>query len=104
MNKKHYELRFLPLFEEDLNGIVDYITYRLKNPSAAENLIDAVEKAILERLPFAESFEQYPGKKERRYPYYRIQVKNFTIFYVVIGNVMEVRRILYGKRNLTEHI
>lgn len=104
MSEKHYELRFLPLFEEDLNGIVDYITYRLKNPSAAENFITAVEQAIRERLPFAESFEQYPSKKERRYPYYRIQVKNFTVFYVAIGNVMEVRRILYGKMNLTEHV
>lgn len=104
MSEKHYELRFLPLFEEDLNGIVDYITYRLKNPSAAENFITAVEQAILERLPFAESFEQYPSKKERQYSYYRIQVKNFTVFYVVIGNVMEVRRILYEKRNLTEHV
>ena len=27
MNEKHYKLRFLPLFEEDLNEIVDYITY-----------------------------------------------------------------------------
>ena len=25
MNEKHYKLRFLPLFEEDLNEIVDYI-------------------------------------------------------------------------------
>ena len=24
MNGKHYKLRFLPLFEDDLNGIVDY--------------------------------------------------------------------------------
>ena len=32
MNEKHYELRFLPLFEDDLDEIVDYITYRLKNP------------------------------------------------------------------------
>ena len=104
MSEKHYELRILPLFEEDLNEIVDYITYRLRNPVAANNLIDAVEAAIYERLPFAESFEQYTSGRERRYPYYRIQVKNFTIFYVVIGNVMEVRRILYGRRNWKEHI
>ena len=38
MNGKHYELRFLPLFEDDLNGIVDYIAFRLKNPIAAEAL------------------------------------------------------------------
>ena len=104
MSEKHYELRILPLFEEDLNEIVDYITYRLRNPIAANNLIDAVEKAIYERLPFAESFEPYSSSRDRRYPYYRIQVKNFTIFYVVIENVMEVRRILYGRRNWKEHI
>lgn len=104
MIEKHYELRILPLFEEDLNEIVDYITYRLRNPIAADHLIDAVESAIYDRLPFAESFAPYTSNRDRRYPYYRIQVKNFTIFYVVIDNVMEVRRILYGKRNWTDHI
>lgn len=46
MSEKHYKLRFLPLFEEDLNEIVDYITYRLKNPIAAETLVSDVQKAI----------------------------------------------------------
>lgn len=99
MSDKHYELRFLPLFEEDLNEIVDYIIYRLRNPGAADNLVDEVEAAILERLPNAETFEPYHSSRERQYPYYWIRVKNFMIFYVVIDNVMEVRRILYGRRN-----
>ena len=99
MSGKHYELRFLPLFEEDLNEIVDYITYHLRNPIAADKLVDAVETAIQERLPNAEAFEPYHSSGERQYPYYWIRVKNFMIFYVVIDNVMEVRRILYGRRN-----
>ena len=86
MNEKHYNLRVLPLFEDDLNEIVDYITYRLRNPAAAERLVDDVETAILERLPCAESFEP------------------FTVFYVVIGNIMEVRRILYSRRNWKEQL
>ena len=92
MNEKHYDLRFLPLFEDDLNEIVDYITYRLRNPAAAE------------RLPCAESFEPFHSARERQYPYYRIQVRNFTVFYVVIGNIMEVRRILYNRRNWKEQL
>ena len=32
MNEKHYKLRFLPLFEEDLNEIVDYITISSEKP------------------------------------------------------------------------
>ncbi|MCD8353454.1 MAG: type II toxin-antitoxin system RelE/ParE family toxin [Clostridiales bacterium] len=104
MNEKHYKLRFLPLFEEDLNEIVDYIANRLKNPIAAEALVDDVQKAIQERLFCAESFEPYPSARERQYPYYRISVRNYTVFYVVIDDVMEVRRIIYSRRNLPEHI
>lgn len=43
MNGKRYKLRFLPLFEDDLNGIVDYIAGRLKNPIAAEALVNDVK-------------------------------------------------------------
>ena len=69
--------------------------------AAANELLNDVEKAILERLPDAESFEPYHSRKEREYPYYRIYVKNYVIFYVVIPNgkskkIMEVRRILHG--------
>lgn len=31
MAGKQYKLRILPLFEEDFNEILDYITLRLKN-------------------------------------------------------------------------
>lgn len=104
MDGKKYRLEILPLFEDDLNEIVDYMVYRLRNPIAAETFVDAVEQAIQERLPFAESFAPYHSVKERRYPYYRIQVKSYTIFYVVIGDVMEVRRIVYSRRDLTKQI
>ena len=47
MGNKKYDVRFLPLFEEDLYEIVTYITERLKNPVAANKLIDDVENAII---------------------------------------------------------
>ena len=79
-----YILSYLPLFYNDLEEKVAYITDVLLNSDAANNLLDAVEKAIMDRLPFAESFEKYHSKKERKYPYYRIYVKEYTIYYVVI--------------------
>ena len=105
-----YHLSFLPQFSDDLNEAVSYITYRLKNPQAADDLIDAVDEAINERLQNPEVFEQYPSKRKRPHAYYRIYVKNYIVFYVVlvtnIGKVMEVRRLLHtlqvlipGKRN-----
>lgn len=101
---KRYELRILPLFEDDLNEIVDYITYRLRNPLAAERLVDDVEAAIEERRGCAEAFEPYPSSRKRTHPYYRIQVRNFTIFYVVIDGTMEVRRILYSRSNIRKKL
>lgn len=104
MDAKRYKLRILPLFEDDLNEIVDYITYRLRNPIAADHFIDDVEAAIYERLSCAEAFEPYPSTREREHLYYAIPVRNFLIFYVVIDSTMEVRRILYGRRNLQKLI
>ena len=103
-----YQLRYLPQFHKDLKRHTQYIANKLQNPQAATDLIDAADCAILKRLPDAESFEPYHSLKERRYPYYRIYVKNFIVFYVVIpeGNqkVMEVRRFLFGKSNWQRRI
>ena len=101
---KQYALRFLPLFEQDLTGIVDYIANTLQNPSAADKLVTDVENAIQERLPNAESFEPYRSALEHPHPYYRIQVRNYSVFYVVIDGVMEVRRIIYSRRDMRRHI
>lgn len=104
MREKKYSLRILPLFEDDLNDIVDYIVFNLNNPSAAQNLVDSVEEAIIKRLAFPESFERYRSLKERKYPYYRIYVSNFIVYYVVIDDVMEVRRIIYNKKKIASEL
>ncbi|MBR1403211.1 MAG: type II toxin-antitoxin system RelE/ParE family toxin [Treponema sp.] len=96
---KEYTLRYLPLAQEDLFEIVDYIQNSLQNPIAAQNTLDKIESAILERLKSPESYAIWNSKKKRDYPYRRINVGNYTVWYVVIGDVMEVRRILYSRRN-----
>ncbi len=100
MGNKVYKLSFLPLFENDLNEIVDYITFELKNPEAASRLVDDVEAAIMKRLDNPIAFAPYQSMKERIHRYYRINVHNYCIFYVVIEDVMEVRRIMYKKRDI----
>lgn len=68
------------LFYAELEQKVLYIAESLNNPMAAQSLLDAVEEAILKRLPVAEAFESYKSVRERKYPYYRIYVKNFVIY------------------------
>ena len=99
MGESQYELRYVPLFEKDLNEIIDYIAVDLENPEAAERLLNDIGSAILRRLENPVAFEPFYSAKDRRWPYYRISVRNFHVFYVVIGDVMEVRRVMYSGRN-----
>ena len=104
MKNDKFILRYLPKYEEDLNEIVDYIAFKLHNPESALILVDKIEKAIIGRLDCPSSFEPFQSIKKRKNPYYRIYVDNFTVYYVVIDNEMEVRRILYNKRNVNQII
>ena len=108
-DKEKYTLRYLPTFYEDLEQKVIYISEKLNNPKAANDLLKSVEEAILKRLPNAESFEKYHSKRERKYTYYRIYVNNYVVYYVVIDDegqdkIMEIRRFLYDKQDSTINI
>ncbi|MCL2760129.1 MAG: type II toxin-antitoxin system RelE/ParE family toxin [Desulfuromonadales bacterium] len=101
---KKYKLSYLPMFDSDIAEVWQYIVFKLKNPDAAYRLIADTEAAIQERLQAPESFEKYNSNRDRTYPYYRISIRNFTVWYVVIGGIMEVRRFLYKKRNAEEFL
>lgn len=106
MEGKKYKISYLPLFYDDLLNAVNYIAINLNNEEAAQELINLTQTAIEERLINPEAFEKYPSMKERKYPYYRIYVKNFVVYYVVLPDeidsdvrIMEVRRFLYNRRD-----
>ena len=97
--QKKYKITYLPLFYNDLDRITDYIKYQLGNDIAADNFVDELEKEIKQRLYNPESYEKYTSTSIRKNTYYRIYVKNYTVFYTVKGDIMEVRRILSNRRN-----
>ena len=99
MSKK-YDIKFTELFYYDLNSIINYIKYELGNTIAAYNLLDEVIQKVYKRSENPESYEIYYSTRKRHVTYYRIYVKNYTIFYVIKENTMEVRRILYSRRNI----
>jgi len=97
---KRFTLRYLPLFEEDLSAALDYIALTLKNPAAALRLVEETERAILRRLENPLGFAPYRSIRDRNPLYYRINIKNYAVFYVIIGDVMEVRRFVYSRRDI----
>lgn len=102
MNKK-YSITYLPLFYKDMDKITTYISKTLKNKTAANNLINEIQQKIEKRSYTPNSYEIYPSIS-KKHQYYRIYVKNYIVFYIVKDNVMEVRRILYNKRDFNNLI
>lgn len=101
-SKKRSKLQYLPLFWSDLNSAVTYIAEELRNPDAAERLLDQVEAGILQHLEMLEAATVYKTTRNRPTPYYWFEVGSYMVFYVVLDEVVEVRRFLYGARDLTK--
>lgn len=51
-------------------------------------------------MPLA--FAPFQSSKKRETAYYRINVRNFSVFYIVINDTMEVHRLLYSNRAIDE--
>lgn len=95
-----YIIRYTATFIKQFNNISKYIIYKLQNRIAAESFYYEMINEIEKRSENPESFEKYKSRRKRKNTYYKINVKNYTIFYVVQNNTMEIRRILYSRRNL----
>ncbi len=96
-----YELRYLPLFLSDLEDAVHYVAKVLGNPAAAERLVDTLEQKLLayRENPFAAP--AYRSASGRPHAYRWFGVGNYMAFFVVLDHTIEVRRFLYGARDLT---
>jgi len=99
---RQYRLQYLPLFWGDLERAVFYVRDVLKNPAAAERLLDRTEEAILEHAKAPTIAKVYKTTRNRPLPYHWFAVGNYMVFYVVMDDVMEVRRFIYGARDLTK--
>ena len=99
-----YKIVYTPLFQRDLYEVLDYISGQLKNPIAANDFLDALEKEIISVSLFPTAPAPYPTTGKRPLPYYPLHVKNYTAFYVVTGDVIEFRRLLYSRSDLAAHL
>ena len=70
------------------------------NKVASVNLVDEINKLVNNRLQYPIGFRKYVSKNNPEEVYYKIHIKNFTVFYIVKDDVMECRRIVYSRRDL----
>ncbi len=90
-----YKVLIFPSAKRDMQEIVDYIN---EQPLQDIKLYDEIVESIgsLSQLPM-----RYPLMKNLslRVKGYRVLVvHSFLVFYVVVGETVQIRRILHGKR------
>ena len=98
-----YSVNITGIAEEDILSTVKYIGNILKNPIAANNLLDEIERyeKILEDTPNIYPFVQDELLTQKGLRYF--SVKNFLMFYMVMVNEgkrdVNIIRFLHGRRD-----
>lgn len=94
---EQYKVRIYPSAQQDLQDIVCYLN--TLSPNAALRYYDKLteEIASLSRMP-----ERCPKPKDlalaaKGYRY--LIVGNYLVFFVTSGDTVQIRRILYGRRD-----
>lgn len=92
-----YEVKLYPAAKQDLLDLIGYLN--TLSPDAALRYYDLLTEQIasLSQLP-----ERCPHPKDlalavRGYRY--LIVRDYLVFYVVSGRTVQIRRILYGRRD-----
>ena len=91
-----YKIRIYGTAKKDLMDIIDYINKHSSKSAIRQydNIIETI--GSLETMP-----ERCPLLKDnllRLRGYRMLLVDNYVVFYVIAGNIVQIRRILYGGR------
>ena len=94
---ENYKIKIFPRAKQDMEEVIDYLN--TLSPDVALKYYDLLVEEIagLSQMP-----ERGPRPKDlalaaRGYRY--LIVKNYLVFYVIAGDTVQIRRILYARRN-----
>ena len=94
---ENYKIKIFPRAKQDMEEVIDYLN--TLSPDVALKYYDLLVEEIagLSQMP-----ERCPRPKDlalaaRGYRY--LIVKNYLVFYVIASDTVQIRRILYARRN-----
>lgn len=92
-----YEIKIYPAAKQDLLDIIDYLNTIA--PDAALRYYDQLTEQIasLAQMPERCLHPKDLALAAKGYRY--LIVQNYLVFYIVSGRTVQIRRILYGKRD-----
>ena len=94
-----YQLYITKNAERDLEDAADYIEFTLKNPAAADRLLNIAEEELQELTLFPKSHPVIDDPVLSVWGVRFIVIENYLAFYIVEDSIVYIIRFLYGKRN-----
>ncbi len=97
----NYEIHITCAAQRDLLNAADHIEFILKNPKAADDLLDEAEKQINKLAKFPEKFCLIDDPVLLSWGIRSVSVKNYLAFYIIDNkkNKVIIVRFLYQKSN-----
>jgi len=91
-----YNIQYLPLAEEDLDSIIDYVL--ADEPLNALSLLEKFNESISELSDFPYLGSIPRDEQIARMNYRVLVVESYLVFYVFVNDTIEIRRIINGRR------
>lgn len=89
-----YKIEYLPIAQDDLIDIF----VKEDNPDAAANFIERIDKAVSKLESFSLLGTIPKDERLQMFGYRMLVIGNYLAFYVIKGNMIEIRRIIHGSR------
>ena len=94
---EQYEIRIFPTAKQDLLDVIDYL-----NTLSRDYALKCYDRLVSEIASLSTMPERCPRPRDlalaaKGYRY--LVVGNYLVFYVVAGNTVQIRRILYARRD-----
>lgn len=91
-----YKVKILPAAQEDMAEIVEYLN--TLSPQAALRYYNLLVEKIKSLSDMPERCLKPRDAQLRLRDYRFLTIENYLVFFVIIGDTVQIRRILYGRR------
>lgn len=99
---QQFSIKYTKKFVEDTNSIVNYIKNELSAPKASSSLIKSLYKTAsnIKTMPLA--YKKIKHSNTQLQKIRTANVKNFTIYFKLVNDIIYLLRLVYSKRDQTK--
>ena len=101
---KHYEVMISDKANEDMEEIYRYISEKLYEPALAAKQYDRIAEAIITLEEMPKRIRIMDSEQERLKRLRRLNVDNYSVFFVIKDDCVHIARVLYGASDIGKRL